>query len=90
MVKDLLATAGGARDTDSIPGLGRFPGVGTGDLLQYSWLENSIDRGVRRAPVHGSQRVGQDCVRERGTGPLSIRLYLPQQPGLCLMPRWDD
>ena len=60
MIKDLLANAGGARDTDSIPGLGRFPGVGNGNLLQYSWLENSIDREVRRAPVHGSQRVGQD------------------------------
>ena len=60
MIKDLLANAGGARDTDSVPGLGRFPGVGNGNLLQYSWLENSIDREVRRAPVHGSQRVGQD------------------------------
>ena len=33
MVKDLFANAGGPRDTDSIPGLGRFPGVGNGKLL---------------------------------------------------------
>ena len=37
-----------ARDPGSIPGLGRFPGEGTGNLLQYSCLENSIDRGTWR------------------------------------------
>ena len=60
VVRNPLVSAGDAKDSDSIPGLGRFPGVGNGNLLQYSWLENSIDREVRRAPVHGSQRVGQD------------------------------
>ena len=46
MVKNLPANAGGARDTGSIPGLGRSPGEGNGYLLQYSCLENSIDRGA--------------------------------------------
>ena len=44
MVKNPPANAGGARDAGSIPGLGRSPGVGNGNPLQYSCLENSIDR----------------------------------------------
>ena len=37
----------------SIPGLGRSPGEGNGYSLQYSCLENSMDRGALRIPVHG-------------------------------------
>ena len=37
----------------SIPGLGRFPGEGNGYSLQYSSLENSMDKGAWRATVHG-------------------------------------
>ena len=40
-------------DTSSIPGLGRSPGGGNGDPLQYSCLENPMDRGAWRATVHG-------------------------------------
>ena len=40
-------------DTGSIPGLGRSPGDGNGNSLQYSCLENSMDRGAWRAIVHG-------------------------------------
>ena len=36
-----------------IPGLGRYPGEGNGNPLQYSCLENSMDRGAWRAIVHG-------------------------------------
>ena len=43
MVKNLPANAGDARDTGSIPGLGRSPGEGNGNLLQSSCLENSMD-----------------------------------------------
>ena len=46
MVKNLSANAGGTRDTVSIPGSGRSPGVGNGNPLQYSYLENSMDRGA--------------------------------------------
>ena len=53
MVKNLPANAGDARDLSSIPGLGTYPGEGTGNPLKYSYLENSIDRGVWRATVHG-------------------------------------
>ena len=40
LLKDLLANAGNPRDVDSIPGLGRSPGGGNGNRLQYSCLEN--------------------------------------------------
>ena len=39
-------------DSGSIPGLGRFPGVGNGNPLQYSCLESPMDRGAWRATVH--------------------------------------
>ena len=42
-----------AGDGDLIPGLGRSPGVGNGNPLQFSWLGNSMDRGAWRATVHG-------------------------------------
>ena len=41
----------------SVPGLGRFPGEGNGYPLQYSYLENPIDRGAWWAISMGSQRV---------------------------------
>ena len=40
-----------------IPGLGRFPGEGNGNLLQYFCLENSMDRGAWRATVHGVAKI---------------------------------
>ena len=45
--------AGDLRDTDLIPGLGRSPGGGTSNPLQYSCLENSRDRGACRVTVCG-------------------------------------
>ena len=42
-----------AGDTGSIPGSGRSPGEGNGNPLQYSSLENPVDRGAWRATVHG-------------------------------------
>ena len=41
-----------AGDLGSVPGLGRSPGEGNGNPLQYSCLENSMDRGAWRATVH--------------------------------------
>ena len=40
-------------DMGSVPGWGRSPGEGNGNPLQYSCLENPMDRGARRATVHG-------------------------------------
>ena len=51
-----------AEDQGSIPGLGSSSGEGNGNLLQYSCLENSMDREAWRAAVMGSQRVGHDWV----------------------------
>jgi len=42
-----------AGDLHSIPGSGRSPGEGNGYPLQYSWLENSMDRGALQATVLG-------------------------------------
>ena len=42
-----------AGDPGSVPGLARYPGEGNGNILQYSCLENSMDRGAWRAIVHG-------------------------------------
>jgi len=49
-IKNLPANAG---DLGLIPGLGRSPGEGNGNLLQYSCLVNPMDRGVSWATVHG-------------------------------------
>ena len=53
MVKDLPASAGDVRDVGSIPGSERSPGEGNGNPLQYSYLENSMDRGDWWAIVLG-------------------------------------
>ena len=53
MVKNPPARAREVRDADSISGSGRSPGVGNGNRLQYSCLENSMDRGAWWALVHG-------------------------------------
>ena len=49
LVKNLLANAG---DTSSIPGSGRSPGGGNGNPLQYSFLENPVDRGAWQVTAH--------------------------------------
>ena len=52
MVKNPPANAGDLRDSGLIPGLGRSPGGGHGNPLQYSCLENPMDRGAWWATVH--------------------------------------
>ena len=52
MVKNLSADAGDLGDTSSIPGWGRSPGEGNGNPLQYSCLENPMDRGAWWVTVH--------------------------------------
>ena len=53
MVKNLPANAGDRRDTDSIPGLGRSPEEGNGNLLQYSCLGKPMEKGTWGPTVHG-------------------------------------
>jgi len=57
MVKKPPANAG---EMDLIPGLGRSPGEGNGNPLQYSCLENPMDRGAWQATVYGVARVGHN------------------------------
>ena len=52
LVKNLTASAGVISNAGSIPGSGKFSGKGNDNPLQYSCLENSIDRGAWQATVH--------------------------------------
>ena len=52
VVENLPANTGDIRDSSSIPGSGRSPGGGHGNPLQYSWLEEPMDRGAQQATVH--------------------------------------
>ena len=58
MVKNLPAGAGDVRDPGLIPGWGKSPGEGKGNPLQYSCLENSMDRGAWQSIA--LERVGHD------------------------------
>ena len=53
MVKHPLANASKARNLGLTPGSGRSPGEGNGNPLQYSCLENPMDRGASQATDHG-------------------------------------
>ena len=52
VVRSLHASAGNVRDTGSIPGSGRSPGGGNGNLLQYYCLGNLMDRGAWQSTLH--------------------------------------
>ena len=58
MVKNPPANAGDIRDMGLIPDSGRSPGGGNSYPLQYSCLENPMERGAWKAIVHGVARVG--------------------------------
>jgi len=53
MIKNLHANAGNTGDSGLIPGLGRSPGGGNGNPLQYSSLNNTMNRRAWQAIVHG-------------------------------------
>ena len=65
-----------AADPGSIPGLGRSPGEGNGNLLQHSCLENPLDKGASQATAHGVARVGHNLA----TKPPPPVLYLATFP----------
>ena len=60
MVKNLPANTGDARDMGRISGLGRFPGGGNGNPLQYSCPGNPMDRGTLRGTVHEVTKIQTD------------------------------
>ena len=57
VIKNSFASAGDEKDMGSIPGSGRPPGGGHGNLPQYSYLENPMDRGAWWATVHWDGRL---------------------------------
>ena len=59
VLKNLPVNEGDIRDVGSIPGSGRSPGEGHGNLLQYSCLENPLEKGAWWAAVMGSQSQTQ-------------------------------
>ena len=89
VVRTPPASAEDARDTGSIPGSGRSPGGGNGNLPQYACLENPMDRGAWQATVHGLTKswmwlstageVHQPLVKRHG---LECRLCSPPSCGL--------
>ena len=54
-----------AGEMGSIPGWGRSPGEGNGNPLQYSCLEDPMDRGAWQAIVHGVTKVRHDLLKNR-------------------------
>ena len=71
MVKNPPENAGNAADVGSVPGSGRSPGEGNGNPLQYSCLENPMDRGAWWATVHGVTRVRHDLATKPPPVPIS-------------------
>ena len=69
MVKNLLPSAGDARDVGLIPRSGRSPGGGHGNPLQFSCLKNLMDRGAWRATAPG---VGKNQTRLNTHTPFSV------------------
>ena len=63
-----------AGDLGSIPRLGRSPGEGNGNPLQYSCLENPMDRGTWRATVHRVSRVRHDLATKPLPPPRALRI----------------
>ena len=75
MVKNPPTNIGEASNVDLITGLGKSCGEGNGNPLQYSCLENPMDRGAWWATVHGAARVGHGWTPEhthRRTGSVTI------------------
>ena len=81
MVKNLPANTGDVRDAGLIPGSGRSPGGGQGNPLQYSCLENPMDRGAWWTTVHGVAKSQTQLKR------LSTRMVSLQTANVHL---WSD
>ena len=72
MVKHVPVNAGGS---GLIPGLGRSPGGGNGNLLQYSCLEGPMNRGVRWATVHGVAKELDATQQLQNNNKVLIKMY---------------
>ena len=74
-------SASSVRDLGLIPGSGRSPGEENGNLLQYSWLENSMDRGVWQATVYGVTKSQRQLINSSNKPfvPLTSQCLLPRE-----------
>ena len=90
VVKNLPVNAGDIRDKDSVPGWGRCPGGGHGSPLQYSCLENPMDRGAWHATVRRATKSWTRPKRLNTTIPNSQSILLPPswKPQVCLLCLW--
>ena len=79
VVKNLPANAGDIRDAGLTPGLGRSPGRGNGNPLEYSCLENHMDRGDCQATVHWVAKSWTQLKR------LSKHIYLALVDGITIL-----
>ena len=81
LIKNLLANVGDTRDTGMIPGSGRSSGEGNGNLLQYSCLENSMDRGVHGVTKSRARTMIALFLIFEGTSTLfsivAVPIYIP-------------
>ena len=84
VVKNLPASAGDTRDWGSIPGSGRSPGEDNGNPLQYSCLEDPMERKAWQATVHGVSKSQARLSAHTGT-PSTTFSHLPAKPLLLLI-----
>ena len=77
VVKNPHANAGDMGGADTIPGSGRSPEKGNGNPIQYSCLENHMDKGAWRQPSMGSQRVEHDLATKQQIISRTKNLWLP-------------
>ena len=75
MVKIPPASEGDPRDVGSVPGLGGSLGVGNGNPLQYSWVENLMGRGAWQATVQGAPK-SQTQISNREHAPIVPSMVL--------------
>ena len=89
MVKNPPASPGDLREAGSIPGSGRCPGGGHSHPLQYSRLENPMDRGASWATVHSVAKSWTQLKRLRDSAPECVsRSPQKMSPGQVLGPNW--
>ncbi|CAN0535945.1 unnamed protein product [Rangifer tarandus platyrhynchus] len=87
-VKNPSANAG---DTGSVSKSERFPGGGNGNPLQLSYLENSMDRGARRATAHGVTRSWTLLsMYTHSTVSLALKALLPAEPSVMTVQEKTD
>ena len=87
VIKNPLASAGDTKDLGSFLVSERSPGVGNGNPLQYSCLENSMGRGARQATVHGAIK---SCTQLKRVACMQVSNWAYTQPASFFPKKWKD